>query len=170
MLFSSKSVFAQMDCASTLRYRYTEPPFVFNEQSRSAVCYTGQKYEYKVFLLSNTEYRFSFFASSIFNNNIRFKIVNISTGELMLDLPGEAAGNSTSAILQDYYDKKQNKFVHPYYDIFPETDSQYQVIVEVGELKPETGSNSSTIIIDPYQKKGCVTIFVQSKNAEQFGF
>jgi hypothetical protein len=166
----NSSVFAQMDCASTIKYRYTDPPFVFNEQSKSAICYSGQKYEYDIYLLSNIEYRFSFFASSVFNNNIRFKIINKSTGELLLDLPGEAAGNNTSAILQDYYDKKQNKFVHPYYDINPEKDSQYKVIVEVGDLKQSNELSNSVVKINPDQLKGCVTIFLQSKNADQYGF
>jgi hypothetical protein len=116
------------------------------------------------------EYRFSFFASAIFNNNIRFKIINKTTGELMLDLPGEAAGNSTSAILEDYFDEKQNKFVHPYYDLSTDQECNYLVVVEVGELNENNSLTNSNILVDNDQKKGCVTIFMQSKSTENFGF
>lgn len=159
-----------MDCASTLKYRYASPPYTFNEQSKSATCYSGEKYEYNISLSHDTEYRFSFFASPIFNNNIRFKIINTTTGELLLNLPGEAAGNNTSAILQDYFDEKQNKFIHPFFDLAPETDCNYKVIVEVGELRENKAMKSSVILADSDQKKGCVTIFMQSKSAENYGF
>ncbi len=160
----------QMDCASVLKYRAASAPYNFNEQSKSAVCYTGQKYEYSVYLQSDNEYRFSFYASTVFNNNIRFKIINESTGEKLLDLPGEAAGNSTSAILQDFFDEKQKKFVHPYFDILPQSNCSYKIVVEVGEIKENTGLNSSVMIADSDQKKGCVTIFMQSKSADNYGF
>jgi hypothetical protein len=160
----------QMDCASTVKYRNASSLYEFDGQSRSAICYTGQKYEHSVVLYSNIEYRFSFYASSIFNNNIRFKLINLSTGELVLDLPGEAAGSNTSAILEDYYDPKLRKFVHPYFEIFPEHDTNFKVIVEVGEQKPLSGSHGSVVLVDPDQKKGCVTIYLQSRKSEYQGF
>jgi hypothetical protein len=159
-----------MDCASTIKYRYADNPYEFNEQSKSAICYTGQVYEYEIKLIEGIDYRFSFFASSIFNNNIRFKILNRSTGELLLDLPGEAAGNNTSAILEDYFDPIQKKFIHPYFEILPEENVNYKVIVEVGDLSKDTGLNNNSILLDSNQKKGCVTIFIQSKNSDSFGF
>jgi hypothetical protein len=171
LIFSSSGVKAQeMDCASTVKFRYASTPYQYNEQSKSAICYTGQLYEYQVQLLENVEYRFSFFASSIFNNNIRFKMINLTTGELVLDLPGEAAGNNTSAILEDYFDPNQKKFIHPYYDILPEENCSYKVMVEVGEQTKNSALNNSSILIDANQKKGCVTIFIQSKKSETFGF
>jgi len=167
----SFGVFAQeMDCASTIKYRYASAPFQFDKQTKSAVCYTGQKYEYVVYLFEGVDYRFSFFASSIFNNNIRFKIININTGELVLDLPGAASENNTSAILQDYYDPNRKKFIHPYYDLLPEQNSNYKVIVEVGDQKSENEINNASILVDSNQTKGCVTIFLQSKMAENYGF
>lgn len=160
----------QMDCASVLKYRTSKAPYILDEQSKSAVCYSGQKYEYSVVLKSDLEYRFSFYASSIFNNNIRFKIINEQTGQIVLDLPGEAAGNNTSAILQDYFDEKLKKFVHPYFDILPDSNSKFKILIEVGEVKELVGINSSVIIADSDQKKGCVTIFMQSKSADNYGF
>jgi hypothetical protein len=169
--FLSISAIAQeMDCASTIRYRYSSSPYEFDKQSKSAICYLGEKYEYKVFLLQSVDYRFSFYASSIFNNNIRFKIINLSTGEVLLDLPGDATENNTSAILLDYYDPNKKKYVHPYYDIMPEVDGNYKVIVEVGEQKKPTDVDNSIILVDSNRKKGCVTIFLQSKQGERFGF
>jgi len=169
--FLSLSMYAQeMDCASTIRYKYSSAPYEFDIQSKSAICYLGEKYEYVVSLKENIEYRFSFFASSIFNNNIRFKIYNLATGEIVLDLPGDAAGSNTAAILKEYYDPNKKKFVHPYYDVMPETSSNYKIIVEVGEQKTEAEINNASILVDSNRTKGCVTVFLQSKKSESYGF
>jgi hypothetical protein len=169
-IFSPDLKAQDMDCASTIKYRYASNPYVFNEQSRSAICYTGQVYEYEVKLTEGIDYRFSFFASTIFNNNIRFKILNRSTGELLLDLPGEAAGNNTSAILEDYFDPTQKKFIHPYFDILAEENVNYKIIIEVGDLSKNSGLNNTSLLLDSNQKKGCVTVYIQSKVSDSFGF
>lgn len=168
--FSFRIAAQDMDCASKIKYRYANKTFKIDDQSKSAICYSGQKYEYNVFVSAQNEYRFSFFASAVFNNNIRFKIINTSTGELLLNLPGEAAGNNTSAILEDYFDPQQKKFIHPFYEIIPDKDCNYQVIVEVGEIKENNILTNSKILVESDQKKGCVTVFMQSKSAENFGF
>jgi hypothetical protein len=165
------SLFAQdMDCASTIKYRYADSPYVFDNQSKSAICYSGQKYDYEISLFEGNEYRFSFYASTIFNNNIHFKIVNPPTGEVILNLPGEAVGNNTSAILDDYFDPMQKKFIHPYFDYIPDKNLNLKVIVEVGEQVAKQSLTSSVVIVDPNQKRGCVTVFLQSKKAEDYGF
>ena len=168
---SSISMIAQdMDCASSIKYRYANSPYVFDIQSKSAICYSGQKYEYEISLLEGNEYRFSFYASTIFNNNLHFKIVNQATGQVILNLPGEATGNNTSAILNDYFDPVQKKFIHPYFDYNPDKNLILMVIVEVGEQIEKQNLSSSVTIIDPNQKRGCVTVFLQSKKAEEYGF
>ena len=68
-----------LDCPSRLRMRKATPPFKFNSLSKSAQCVTGRKYEFVVPLNAGRDYRISFYASPVFNNNINFRIIDVNT-------------------------------------------------------------------------------------------
>ncbi|OQY04780.1 MAG: hypothetical protein B6I20_02405 [Bacteroidetes bacterium 4572_117] len=121
ILFLSTTIFAQsLDCPSNLKMRHPSPPFGFNDLSKSAQCLTGKKYEFLLPLTKGKDYRISFFASPVFNNNIQFRIIDVNSGKKVFDLPGESeANNKGECVLKAYFDNKLNKLVHPYFDFFP---------------------------------------------------
>ena len=149
--------FSQVDCSNFLADRKAEPPYKINSMSKSAVCVSGHKYEFVVPLQKGYEYRIIFFASSVFNNKINFKIVDLNTGETVLDLPGESETNDKgTAALASYYDEKLNTEVHPYFDFIPQTTTNFKIIIDV----------------EPQEDliKGCVAVMILDKESEEGGF
>jgi outer membrane receptor for Fe3+-dicitrate len=164
-----QNVYSQhYDCLTKLKIRYPKTPYVFNELSKSAVCTAGEKYEYRIELEKNTDYRLSFFASSSFNNNVNFRIINDDTGELIMDLPGSSYEDGDLSALQAYYDPNANKLIHPYFDLSPQKNLNLKIIIDVKEEDNFSGEISDG---KKYNcNRGCVTIFIQSKESEPEGF
>jgi len=160
-----------LDCPSTLQLRRATPPYAYNDLSKSAQCYTGKKYEFVVPLMKGKEYRFSFYASPIFNNAITFRIIDMNSGQKVLDLPGETASSAKGeCVLRDYFDDATNKMVHPYFDFYPNGSTNLKIIIDIAADnagKPSTEGVSQT---PEEKKKGCVTIFIQDKKSEEGGF
>jgi hypothetical protein len=76
LLFIPLNIFAQsLDCSSRLKMRQPTPPYKFNDLSKSAQCLTGKTYEFVLTLTKGKEYRMSFFASPVFNNDIQWPVV-----------------------------------------------------------------------------------------------
>ncbi len=160
----------KMDCISILKYRQASPPFQFSNLSKSAECTSGNTYEYVIPLDKGKEYRLSFFASSIFNNKIKFRIINLNTLEKVLDLDGESEPGGISA-LGDYFNDKINKIEHPHFDFHPTSSTTLKVIIDIPDIELvkkldetwESKAEKDTI-------SGCITVFIQYKNVGDFGF
>lgn len=158
------------DCTTQLKIRQAKPPYQFNDLSKSAVCKTGEKYEYNIELKKGKEYRLTFFASSVFNNKINFRIINKSTGEQIMNLPGVKIDDVQGCVLEAYFDDQANRRVHPYFDFLPDNDTPLKIIIEVESEKSNYEYDTQSLLAKDDQKKGCVTVYVQSKLAEEEGF
>lgn len=160
-----------LDCPSTLKMRRAASPYTFNNLSKSAQCYTGNKYEFMLPLLQGKDYRLTFFASPVFNNNINFRIIDMNSGQKVLDLPGEvvepAKGN---CVLREYLDTETNKMVHPYFDFYPSSSTTLKIIIDVLPVKGEKKTENTGFQSPEDKSKGCITVFIQDKKAEDIGF
>ena len=115
---------AQAKCSDFFKYRIPEAPFEYNDQSSSAVCVTGQTYEFVLPLTKGKDYRLKFYAAAVFNNRIKFKIIDQSNHETVLDLPGESATREEgSCVLADFWDDDTGKSKHPSFDFYPVTST-----------------------------------------------
>jgi len=170
LLFIPVTIFAQsLDCPSRLKMRRPTPPFNFNDLSKSAQCLTGKKYEFVLPLTKGKDYRLSFYASPVFNNNIQFRIIDLNSGEKVLDLPGETEGsNKGECVLRAYYDDKINKLVHPHFDFYPSSSTQLKIIIEVASIKQD--NVDSNFNAPETREKGCITVFIQDRKADVIGF
>lgn len=170
LLFIPVTIFAQsLDCPSRLKLRQPTPPYKFNDLSKSAQCLTGKKYEFVLTLTKGKEYRISFFASPVFNNDIKFRIIDVNTGEKVLDLPGETEASAKGeCVLKSYFDDKQNKLVHPYFPFFVETSTKLKIIIDVAAAEQE--GSESNFNAPESRKKGCVTVYIQDRKYDSGGF
>ncbi len=156
-----------LNCPSTLKMRRATAPYKFNSLSKSAQCLTGKNYDFILTLYQGRDYRLSFFASAVFNNNIIFKLVNLKTNETILDLPGEIKdeyGDSNKKTALVGKTDRNGRVIHPHFDIIPEYTTQFKVMINVAS----TGKKTSTGYED--RKRGCITVFIQDKKAEAIGF
>lgn len=156
--------FGQGDCSSFFKYRSPEPPYEYNDQSKGAVCVSGNTYEFKLPLTKGKDYRLKFYAAPVFNNRINFKIIDESTHETVLDLPGASnSGQPGTSVLQPYYNDDNGKMVHPFFDFYPVTSTNLKIIIEV---LPAPGTPQAD---DPNHKapdkilRGCITVVVLDK-------
>ena len=158
-----------LDCPSTLQLRRATPPYVINDLSKSAQCYTGKKYEFVIPLTKGKDYRLSFYASPIFNNQIKFTIIDMNSGQKVLDLPGESPASAKGeCVLREYFDEALNKMVHPFFDFYPSSSTTLKVTIDIAA---EEGSETVTATQAPdSKKKGCITVFIQDKKSEDVGF
>ncbi len=161
---------AQSKCSDFFKYRRPEAPFEYNDQSRSAVCVTGQTYEFILPLTKGKDYRLKFFAAAVFNNKINFKIIDESTHETVLDLPGESyTREEGSCVLADFYNEDTGKSKHPYFDFFPATSTTLKIIMEVLPA-PQDESSNPNIKKQKKVNRGCVTVVVLDKTSEETSF
>jgi hypothetical protein len=167
------ALFAQnMDCPSTLGIRKATPPYSVNDLSKSAQCVSGKKYEFMVPLMKGKDYRFTFYASPIFNNQINFRIIDMNSNEKVLDLPGESTNQAKgSSVLREYYDADAKKTVYPFFDIVPSNSTTLKIIIDVlNSNVPPAGGDQSSFKAPEEKKKGCITVFIQDKTSEDVGF
>ncbi len=161
---------AQSRCSDFFKYRRPEAPYEYNDQSSSAVCVTGQTYEFILPLTKGKDYRLKFYAAAVFNNKINFKIIDESTHETVLDLPGESATREEgSCVLADYYNEDNGKSSHPYFDFYPATSTTLKIIMEVLPV-PQEASTDSNIKRQKKINRGCVTVVVLDKPADNSSF
>ncbi|MDF1551265.1 MAG: hypothetical protein P1P88_25820 [Bacteroidales bacterium] len=160
-----------LDCPSTLKLRRSAPPYSFNDLSKSAQCFTGKKYEFMVPLMKGKDYRLTFFASPIFNNDINFRIIDMNSGDKVLDLPGESqSGLKGESVLREYFDQELDKVVHPYFDFYPSSSTTLKIIIEVAGVDEKKNNTESSFKAPEERKKGCITVFIQDKKSEEVGF
>ncbi len=153
--------FSQIDCSGFLKNLEPEGGFHLNSMSKSATCISGHTYEFVVPVKKGYEYRFVFYASSVFNNDLHFKIIDLNSNNEVMNLPGKLDNNGIpkgpgETVLQAYYDDKLNKEIHPYTSIIPSSTTNLKIIIEVAEKKDLI--------------KGCVTVVVLDKEFSEGTF
>jgi len=160
-----------LDCPSKLKLMHPVDPYNFNNLSKSAQCYTGKKYEFMLPLMQGKDYRLTFFASPIFNNDITFRIIDMNSGDKVLDLPGEVEGaEKGTCVLREYFDTDLNKMVHPYFDFHPSSSTTLKIIIDIASTDKKKKETGSAFTAPEERQKGCVTVFIQDKKAEDIGF
>ncbi len=160
---------AQGDCSSFFKFRKPAAPYAYNDQSSSAMCVTGNNYEFILPLTKGKDYRLKFYAGAVFNNRVNFKIIDQSTHETILDLPGESRTNEEgTAVLRDYWDENKNKDVHPYFDFYPVTSTSLKIIIEV--LPVPQGDDGSGVKKQLKQERGCITVVILDKPSPKSSF
>ncbi len=177
------------NCASFLSNRKPENHYRYNNASKSATVWSGKKYEFVLPLTSDNEYRIRFYAAPVFNNDIQVKIVDLNTGETVIDLPGTSEQVKKGKVcLADYTDPKTNKLVHPYFDFVPSQATSLKIMIDVKDhmdyieepiydedgmqlyeddgITPKT--NKKAVIPEGgiEQVKGCFTVYVTDKPAD----
>ena len=161
---------AQSKCSDFFRYRRPEAPYEYNDQSSSAVCVAGQTYEFILALTKGKDFRLKFYAAAVFNNKINFKIIDESTHETVLDLPGESSARAEgTCVLADYYNEDNGKSSHPYFDFYPATSTTLKIIIEVLPVQQEQSDNPN-IKRQAKMNRGCVTVVVLDKPSENSSF
>lgn len=174
IIFIPVAISAQsLDCPAKLKLMNAKAPYSFNNLSKSAQCYTGKKYEFMVPLIQGKDYRIAFYASPIFNNDINFRIIDMNSGSKVLDLPGEVDGaEKGQCVLREYFDTDLNKMVHPYFDFHPSSSTTLKIIIDIAstDKSSETTSSESAFKAPEERQKGCVTVFIQDKKADEIGF
>ena len=189
---------AQNTCADQMKMRKPVAPYRYNTASKSAMCQTGRKYEFVLPITKGMDYRIQFFASTVFNNNIDVKIIDMSTGEVVVNVPGKLSeGNEPvspqQTALQEFMDIKKNKFIHPFFDFSPVSSTSLKIMLDVKEVeKPQEQvqeySYSDYDYEQPRQQqqqqpaadegfavpveknKGCVTVYVIDRETEEDTF
>ena len=160
-----------LDCPGTLKLRRAMPPYKLNDLSKSAACYTGRKYDFLVPLTKGKDYRLSFYASPVFNNNIHFIIIDQNTGERVLDLPGVSeTGTPGTSVLQNFYDDGAQKTVHPFFDFHPATSTTLKIIIDVKSSEEGIADAGEGFSPPEIRQKGCITVFIQDKKGVIEGF
>jgi len=161
--------FAQLDCSDFFKYRRAEAPYEYNSQSKSAVCVTGNTYEFVISLYEGHDYRMSFFASPVFNNDLTFKIIDMNTTSTVLNLPGESTTNEKgTCVLKSYFDLASGSSIHPYFDFFPASTTNLKIIIEVADI--ETAASTDGSYVSAVKEKGCVTVLILDTEAAKTGF
>ncbi len=173
MVLLPSFVNAQGDCSSFFKYRRPEAPYEYNSQSKSAMCVTGNTYEFILPLTKGKDYRLKFFAAAVYNNKLSFKIIDQSTHEVVLELPGGVGmyedAKAGTCVLQNYMDEETDKMVHPFFDFFPVTSTTLKIIIDVEALAQSTTDNSSQKA-PKKQNRGCVTVVVLDKPSTNSSF
>jgi len=141
------------------RKQRVKKPWNFNDLSKGATCLTGKTYEFILPLTKGKDYQLQFFAAPVFNNKINFKIIDQSTNQVVMNLPGQSAENKQgTCVLHSYMDEDTFKEFHPTFDFFPQTSTSIKIIIEVESIPQEAATGDYT----PPEKRnrGCVTILV----------
>ncbi len=170
------------NCANFFNNRKPEAPYRYNTASKSATVWSGKKYEFVLPLTAGNEYRVRFYAASVFNNDLQIKIVDLNSGETVVDLPGAVEEpKKGNTCLQDYMDTKTNKLIHPYFDFAPQQATSIKIMIDVKDHMEyveepildedgyPTGEMKKTAVIPEggiEQVKGCFTVYVSDKPGE----
>ncbi|MFN8257122.1 MAG: hypothetical protein U0W24_15610 [Bacteroidales bacterium] len=164
-----------MDCDAVLKYRKASPPWQFSALSKGLQCSTNNTYEQGITLKPGMEYRISFYASTIFNNRMHFKIVDVKSGKALMDLPGETVENKQGeCVLKEYWDYRIEKSVYPYFEFSPKETQELKIIIEIPEYKEKIkirDKDENLGVEEEWReysekRKGCVGIFIQEMKTE----
>jgi len=164
LVFALSPFFAgAQNCASQLElHKKIEKPFTLNDMSKSATCVSGNTYEFKLPLTKGKDYRIQFYAAAVFNNKINFTVIDESTHETVLSLPGETFDRKIgSCVLAPWWDEETMKEFHPYFDFYPPTSTTLKIILEIPEAPQDTTDDGS--VAPKKFNRGCVTVMVYDK-------
>ena len=152
----SPFVSSGQDCSSFIKYHKADYPYEYNGQSKSATCVSGNTYKFLVTLSKSKKYKISFYASSIFNNRMDFKIIDKSSNDVLMERPGESDKNNKegSVLVAPSYMDREGKY--PHFEFIPKSTMKLQI--EISVKKSE------------HQKTGCVGVLIQDKPKEGKGF
>ncbi|MEA2041591.1 MAG: hypothetical protein U9N85_03455 [Bacteroidota bacterium] len=157
-------VSAQGDCSKFFKFRKPEAPFEYNDLSKGAVCVTGETYEFKLPLTKGKDYRLKFYAAPVFNNKINFKIIDESSHEVILDLPGQSNSEQKgTCVLKDYYDEDSGKMEHPYFDFYPVSSTNLKIIIDVLSAPGQEKHDDPNFKAPEKKNRGCVTVVILDK-------
>jgi len=160
---STTGVMAQNNCANYVRYQSPTTPYKYSSLSKSASCTTGKNYKLVLPLNAGKSYRISFYASTVFNNRIEFKVTDKSTGQDIMYLPGDKTqmdnpaayynncNSYSDALVSELDPATYRSLPYPYIEIEPAASTNIEV--EINLLDPKKGG-----IL-----RGCVGIFVQDR-------
>jgi len=146
--------------------KQVDPYFSKDELSKSAICFAGNTYEYDLKLEKDRDYRISFFASSVFNNQVNFRMINTLNSKELINLPGTSSDIYQRPILEEYSDNSPKKRTHPYCTVKTKTNAEVKIIIGISPLDELMSNGYSDFQAYSNPTKGCVTIFVQSKPSE----
>lgn len=162
ILFALLLSFGQLSaqtCTDYLIYRNPVAPYKLDSQTKSATCQAGKTYKLVLTLSQGKDYRISFYASAIFDNQIQFKIIDKNGGKTVIDLPGESGDNEKgTAVLRPYL--LADRMIHPFFEFRPENTTKLEIIIDVKTEQKE----------DEELKRGCVGVFVLNKIVDNYGF
>ena len=187
---------AQNTCSDQLKMRKPMAPYRYNTASKSAMCQTGRKYEFVLPITKGMDYRIQFFASTVFNNNIDVKIIDMSTGEVVVNVPGKLDNDEPKSpqqtALQEYMDLKKNRFIHPFFDFTPVSSTSLKIMLDVKEVeKPKEQVQEYTYDDYDYEQprqstqqptqeegyavpleklKGCISVYIIDRETEEDSF
>jgi hypothetical protein len=160
---------AQAGCSSNLDFQKqrVKEPWVYNDLSKSATCQTGQSYEFIVPLTKGRDYRLMFYAAPVFNNKMTFKVIDQSSHQTIMDLPGDSPTNEEgTCVLHDIFNVDSGKMYHPYFDFFPATSTNLKIIIDIKPLPQDAPTANNPNYKAPEKKeRGCVTVIVLDKAA-----
>ncbi len=152
------------NCANHIElHKRIAKPYKLNDMSKSAVCVSGNTYEFKLPLTKGKDYRLQFYAAAVFNNNIKFTIIDESTHETVLNLPGETLDRAVgSCVLASWWDEDSEREIHPFFDFYPPTSTTLKIILEIPDAPQPTPGADGTVPPKKYNR-GCVTVMVYDK-------
>lgn len=179
------------DCANYLSTQTLARGYEYNGMSKSGTVKTGKKYKFVFNLTKGKNYLFTFHASSGLNNNMDFKIIDQSNGQVIMYLPGEVAEPEYDTGGYGEYDEYGNPVekeakqeeVKPEYK--PAPNSNFSNVLKAEfvkgalsypyfQLKPVNSMNLEVIIDvhdldDGAVRKGCLGILIQDvKTDDEF--
>lgn len=164
-----------LDCGSLLAIRKSTDSYKFDPSTMSLQCITGKSYDIPLILSPGKEYRISFFAGSVFDNIMNFRIVDTETGETLLDIPGENESmKKGTCALRPYYDYASGNLIYPYFEFFPEKKMNLKVIIDIPEYRyrlkineadPELGIEERFEEITE-RRRGCISLFIQQRDTD----
>jgi len=154
LLFSLSLASHAQDCADFLLYRKAVPPYSLNSLTKTANCTQGKTYKLLLPLSAGKDYKILFYAAPVFDHKIDFKIIDKSTGKVLIDRPGESI-DGESALRESLVG---DKMVKPYFEFHPLTTMKLEVIIDVNEATE--GAPLS----------GCIGVYILDKLADKKGF
>jgi len=145
------------NCSNFIAYQSPSFPYKFNSQSKSATCESGKTYKFVVTMQSDRDYKFAFYASAVFNNEINFKVIDQSSNKAVLDIPGKRSGeNGKSALEPQVFADHEGDY--PSFDFHPQSAITVQIEIAIQKNEKED------------VKRGCVGVLIQEKKSDQVGF
>ncbi|PIE86268.1 MAG: hypothetical protein CSA05_01390 [Bacteroidia bacterium] len=148
------------NCSNFIGYTNSVYPWKYNSQSKSATCQTGRTYKFIVTFNKGREYKISFYASSIFDNRMNFKITDESSGEVFVDKPGETELDSKKgSVLMAPMDMDTGEQLdYPSFSFIPLNTLRLQIEIDIEKFLDDEGAED--------KRRGCIGVLIYEKKLE----